>query len=216
MSIKILIADDHVIFREGLRGLIEKEPDIDVLGEAGTGVETVKFADELHPDVIVMDIIMPDMNGIEATRKILAKSPDIRVVALSMESDRRFIVEVLESGASGYVLKDGVFAELATAIRTVAAGGMYLGPRISELIIKDYLQRIPDGLPLTHSSLTVREREMIQLIAAGKNTKEIAGIFGISVKTVEVHRHNIMEKLNLYSIAELTKYAVREGLSSLN
>lgn len=216
MSIKTLIVDDHKIFREGLRGLIEKEPDIDVLGEAGNGIEAIKFAGELHPDVIIMDVTMPDMNGIEATRKIIAESPGIRVLVLSMESDRRFIVEVLESGAFGYVLKDGIFAELATAIRTVAAGETYLGPRISELIIKDYLQRIPDGLPLTHSSLTTRERELIQLIADGKNAKEIAGAFGISIKTVEVHRHNIMQKLNLYSIAELTKYAIREGLTSLN
>jgi DNA-binding NarL/FixJ family response regulator len=215
VRITILIADDHAIFREGLRGLIEKEPGIEVLGEAGDGLETVSLAAQLHPDVIIMDITMPGMNGIEATRRIIAESPDIRVLVLSMESDRRFIVEVLESGASGYVLKNAVFAELADAIRTVAAGEMYLGPMISELIIKDYLQRIPDGLPLTHSMLTTREREMLQMIADGRNAKEIAGAFEISVKTVEVHRHNIMKKLNLYSIAELTKYAVREGLTPL-
>jgi DNA-binding NarL/FixJ family response regulator len=210
-----MIVDDHAIVREGLRGLLEKEPDMEVTGEAGTGLEAVKLAHELHPDVIIMDINMPCMNGIEATRRILAALKDVQVLALSLESDRRFIVEVLEAGAKGYVLKDVFFAELATAIRAVAAGETYLGPKITEMIIKDYLQRIPENLPLTFTSLTTRERELIQLIADGKNTKEIASVFGTSIKTIEVHRHNIMKKLNLYSIAELTKYAVREGLSSL-
>jgi DNA-binding NarL/FixJ family response regulator len=215
MSISILIVDDHAVVREGLRGLLEKEPDMEVAGEAGNGLEAVKLARELNPDVIIMDINMPDMNGIEATRRILAANRDIRILALSLESDRRFIVEVLEAGAKGYVLKDAFFAELATAIRTVAEGDSYLGPKITEMIIKDYLRRIPESLPITFTSLTPRERELIQLIADGKNTKEIASMFGTSIKTVEVHRHNIMKKLNLYSIAELTKYAVREGLTSL-
>jgi DNA-binding NarL/FixJ family response regulator len=215
MTIKIVIADDHPILREGLRGLLEKEEDMEVVGEAGTGNEAVQLAGRLHPDVIVMDINMPDMNGIEATRRILAEDPGKGVLVLSLESDRRFIVEALESGARGYVLKDSFFEELATAIRTVAAGDTYLGPKITELIIKDYLQRIPDKTPLTFTSLTCRERETIQLIADGRNSKEIAAEFGVSVKTIEVHRHNIMKKLNLYSIAELTKYAVREGLTSL-
>ncbi len=215
MAIKVLLADDHPILREGLRGLLERENDLEVAGEAGTGIEAVQLAGRLHPDVIIMDINMPDMNGIEATRRILAEDPAIRVLVLSLESDRRFIVEVLEAGARGYVLKDSFFEELATAIRTVAAGDTFLGPKITELIIKDYLQRIPDRQPLTFSSLTSRERETIQLIADGRNSKEIAAEFGVSVKTIEVHRHNIMKKLNLYSIAELTKYAVREGLTSL-
>lgn len=215
MSISILIVDDHAIVRQGLRGLLEKEPDMEVTGEAGNGLEAVNLARELNPDVIIMDINMPDMNGIEATRRILAANRNIRILALSLESDRRFIVEVLEAGAKGYVLKDAFFVELATAIRAVADGDTYLGPKITEMIIKDYLQRIPESLPLTCTSLTTRERELIQLIADGKNTKEIATVFGTSIKTVEVHRHNIMKKLNLYSIAALTKYAVREGLTSL-
>ena len=215
MAIKVLLVDDHPILREGLRGLLERENDLEVAGEAGTGNEAVQLAGRLHPDVIIMDINMPDMNGIEATRRILAEDPPIRVLVLSLESDRRFIVEVLEAGARGYVLKDSFSDDLVNGIRTVAAGDTYLGPKITELIIKDYLQRIPDRQQLTFSSLTCRERETIQLIADGRNSKEIAAKFGISVKTIDVHRHNIMKKLNLYSIAELTKYAVREGLTSL-
>jgi DNA-binding NarL/FixJ family response regulator len=214
MSISILIADDHIILREGLRGLLEKEPDFSIVAEAGNGVDAVRLAGELQPDVIVMDIAMPEMNGMEATRRIIKANSSIKVLALSMESDRRFIVEVLESGACGYVLKDASFKQLADAIRTVAAGETYFSPRINELIIKDYLQRIPDGLPLHFASLTERERTLLQMVADGMNTKEIAGKLDISSKTVEVHRQNIMKKLNLFSIAELTKFAVREGLTS--
>jgi DNA-binding NarL/FixJ family response regulator len=215
MSIRILIVDDHAVLREGLRTLLDKEPDLEVIGEAGNGVEAVQRAGELTPDIIIMDLNLPDMNGIAATRKILENRPESKVIALSMESDKRYIIDILGAGAMGYVLKDCFFAELAGAIRTVAKGDNYLGPRITEMIIKDYLQRVPDSLPLSSSSLTQREREIVQLIAEGKNTKEIAASFGTSVKTIEVHRHNIMKKLDLYSIAELTKYAVREGLTSL-
>lgn len=214
MNISLLIVDDHAIFREGLKGLLEKEPGMSVVGEAGNGADAVRLALELRPDVVIMDISMPDMNGIEATRKIVAELPDTRVLVLSMESDRRFVVEALGSGAMGYIMKESVFAELGTAIRAVADNETYLGPRITELIIKDYLQRIPDQLPLTFTSLTSRERETIQLIAAGHNSKEMAHQFGVSVKTIEVHRHNIMKKLNLNSVASLTKYALREGLTS--
>jgi len=215
MAIKILLADDHPILREGLRGLLEKETDMEVAGEAGSGYEAVQLAGRLHPDVIIMDINMPDMNGIEATRRILEEDPGKAVLALSLESDRRFVVEILDSGARGYLLKDAFFEELAAAIHTVAEGDTYLCPKIAEMIIKDYMKRIPDNNPLTFESLTTRERETIQLIADGRNAKEIAAEFGVSVKTIEVHRHNIMKKLNLYSIAELTKYAIREGLTSL-
>ncbi len=215
MAIRLLIVDDHPIFREGLRGLLEKEDDFAVAGEAGDGVEAVRLADELRPDVVIMDLNLPEMNGIEATRRIMANLPETRVLAISMESDKRFIVEALIAGAKGYLLKDAFFAELAGAIRTVMAGDMYLGPKITELIIRDYLQRVPQDLPLTCTSLTTREREIVQLIADGRNTKEIAAVYGTSIKTIEVHRHKIMNKLNLHSIAELTKYAVREGLTSL-
>lgn len=215
MSLKILIADDHTIVRQGLRSLLEKEPDLVVVAEAGSGSAALQLAREHHPDVILMDISMPSMNGIDATRTIRAEQSDIRILALSMETDRRFVVEVLKAGATGYLLKDCAFAELATAIRTVARDETYLPPKIIELVIKDYLQRVPDNAANDYGRLTTRERELLQLISTGKNTKEIAFALQISVKTVENQRHSIMKKLNLYSIAELTKYAVREGLSSL-
>ncbi|TSK06907.1 MAG: response regulator transcription factor [Geobacter sp.] len=215
MKMKILIADDHAIVRQGLRALIDKEEDMRVSAEAGTGAEAIGLTRKERPDVIVMDISMPDVNGIDATRSIMAEFPEVKVLALSMESDRRFVVEVLKAGANGYVLKDAAFAELASAIRAVAAGETYLPPRVTTLLIKEYLQRIPDEVPATYENLSAREREILQLIANGSNAKEIAFAFGVSVKTVENQRHSIMKKLDLFSIAELTKYAVRQGLTSL-
>lgn len=214
MSLQLLLVDDHPIFREGLKGLLEKEPDMMVVGEAGNGKEALRIARDLRPDVIILDISMPEMNGIEVTRKIVAELPGTKVLILSMESDRRFVVETLGAGAMGYIMKEAVFAELAIAIRTVADNETYLGPRITEMIVKDYIQRIPDQVPLTFTLLTTREREIVQMIADGRNSKEIAYQFGVSIKTVEVHRHNIMKKLNLTSVAALTKYALREGLTS--
>jgi len=215
MTMKILIADDHAVVRQGLSALIEKEEDMEVTAEAATGAEAIHLARECRPDVVVMDISMPDINGIDATRSITREMSQVRVLALSMESDRRFVVEVLKAGANGYVLKDSAFSELATAIRAVAAGETYLAPRISSVLIKEYLQRIPDEVSATYESLSPREREILQLIADGSNAKEIAFAFSVSVKTVENQRHSIMKKLDLFSIAELTKYAVRQGLTSL-
>ena len=215
MGLKIMIVDDHAVVREGLRLLLEKEPDMEVVAEAGNGAMAIQSVNEFFPDVIVMDINMPDMNGIEATRRILAGNGGVKVLALSMESDRRFVVEVLQSGAKGFVLKDSAFADLAFGIRVVARDEQYLCPRISEMIIKDYLLSIPEGIPIGHTILTTEERKLIQLIADGKNTKDIAHMLGVSTKTVDNQRHNIMKKLGLYSIASLTKYAVREGLTSI-
>jgi DNA-binding NarL/FixJ family response regulator len=216
MALKILIADDHRIIREGLRALIDKENDLEVVAEAGNGKEAIQLAHAHRPDLVVMDISMPEMNGIEATRRIVAELQDIRILALSMETDRRFVVEVLKSGATGYVLKDAAFSELANAIRTVAANETYLSGRISELLIREFIQKIPEAASITYETLSSREREILQLIADGKNLKELAFTFDVSLKTIENQRHSIMKKLNLYSIAELTKYAIREGLTALN
>ena len=214
--LKILLVDDQSIVREGLRALVELEPDLVVVAEAGSGRSAIALARELRPHVVIMDLRMPEMNGIEATRAITTELPGVRVVAFSVESDRRFIVEALQAGASGYVLKDSSFSILASAIRTVAAGESYLGPRIAEVIIREYLQRVPEFETLCDESLTPREREILQLVAAGKSTKEIAFALDISGKTVDGLRHHLMTKLNLYSTAELTKYAIREGLTSRN
>lgn len=215
MRIRVMIVDDHRIFREGLRSLLSQSADIEVVSEAGSGYEAIAAAEQIPCDVIIMDICMPDMNGIEATRQLLTRGTNLRVLALSMESDRRFVVEALGAGASGYVLKDCAFAELSMAIRTVFDGGTYLGAPIADLIIKDYLQQVRSGAGSLQKVLTPRETELLQLIAGGRNSKEMARQIGVSIKTIEVQRHSIMKKLDLYSVAALTKYAVREGLSSL-
>lgn len=215
MKLKILLVDDHAIVREGLKSLIEKEEDLQVVAEAADGRQAVELALRHHPDLVVMDISMPEINGVVATRMIREKAPNIKVLALSMETDRRFVVEVLKSGASGYLLKDAAFGELATAIRRVATGETFLGNRISDILIRDYLQKVPQTASASSELLSQREREVLQLISQGKSSKEIAFQFEVSTKTVDNHRHAIMKKLNLYSIAELTKYAVREGLSNL-
>jgi DNA-binding NarL/FixJ family response regulator len=214
MNLKILIADDHVIFREGLRALLEKELDIEVVAEACDGNEALEKAREHQPDVVVMDITMPGMNGIDSTRKITAETDKVRVLALSMESDRRFVVEVLEAGATGYLLKDTAYAEFVTAIRTVASGEPYLPPKITHLLLKEFLQRIPDVELSPYDKLTAREREVLKLLADGMNAKEIAFKLDVSQKTIENQRNSIMNKLNLYSIAELTKFAIREGITT--
>ncbi len=215
MNTTILIVDDHIIFREGLRALIEKSDSAIVLGEAGDGAEAVRLADELKPDLVIMDLTMPIMNGIDATREITKKHPGTKVLALSMESDRFFVVEVLKAGATGYLLKDTAFAELSDAINTVARGETYLPRKVTTLLVKEFLQCIPEEMTLVYQKLMPREREILQLVADGKSIKEIAYLLGISNKTVENQRQSIMQKLKLFSIAELTKFAVRHGLSPL-
>jgi DNA-binding NarL/FixJ family response regulator len=214
MSIKVLIADDHQIVREGLRALLETEPGITVVGEAEEGRTTLRLVRELVPDVIIMDVAMPDLNGIEATRQVVAEFPEIKVIALSMHNDRRFVLNMLKAGAKGYLLKDCAFKHLIKAIRLVFANKTYLSDEISDLVVKDYLASTSSAEGSSSELLTAREREVLQLIVEGNTTGKIAECLQVSIKTVESHRHTIMLKLNIKSIAELTKFAIREGLTS--
>jgi DNA-binding NarL/FixJ family response regulator len=214
MTIRVILADDHQIVREGLRSLLKHEPDIEVVGEADDGRATVEMARKLKPDVVVMDLTMPNLNGIEATQQII-KAGGIKVLALSMHSDRQFVLRALQAGALGYVLKDCAFEELVRAIRTIVVNQIYLSPRIAGIVLERYVHHQP--FPIYSSSvLTPREREVLQLIAEGKPVKEIAFTLGVSHKTIETHREQIMKKLGIYSVAELTKYAIREGVTSLD
>jgi DNA-binding NarL/FixJ family response regulator len=215
MSIKILLADDHKIIREGLRALLVNQRDIDVIGEAEDGRSTVKLSHELSPDIVIMDISMPDLNGIEAARQIISRDSRIKVIALSVHSDKRFVIEMLNAGASGYLLKDCAFEELANAIRTVMSNRSYLSPAITDVMIYDYRNLLSRETLSVFSLLSPREREILQLFAEGKSTKEIAFDLDISIKTVETHRQQIMKKLDIHTIAELTKYAIKEGLTTL-
>jgi DNA-binding NarL/FixJ family response regulator len=215
MSIRILLADDHKIVRDGLQALIAKEADMEVVAEGATGRDAVAQAASIRPDVAVLDISMPDLNGIEATRQILAHTPGARVIALSMHADRRFVMEMLRAGAVGYLLKDSAFEELARAIRAVAAGQIYLSPGITGVVVQDYLTPAAAGERGAYAALTGREREVLQLLAEGRSTKEAALRLHVSDKTIESHRRQIMIKSKVRSVAELTKYAIREGITSL-
>jgi two-component system response regulator NreC len=214
MTIKILIADDHQIMREGLRTMLEKEHDIKVVGEAEDGRMTHRLAQELIPDVIIMDVAMPDLNGIEATRQIIADLPGVKIIALSMHDDRRFVLNMLKAGAAGYMLKDCAFKDLAKAIRVVMSNKTYLSDEIADIVVKDYLASSTPAGSSVFQLLSPREREVLQLLAEGKTSAQIGESLHISVKTVETHRQQIMVKLKIKSVAELTKYAIREGLTS--
>lgn len=215
MSTRILLADDHKIMRDGLRVLIEKQRNMEVIGETEDGQRTVRMAWKLSPDIVVMDVGMPNLNGIEATRQITGGKRNIKVIGLSMHSDRRYVTEMLKAGASGYLLKDAAFEELVEAIHTVREGRTYLSPAIAATVVDQYRRTAPKDDASAFSLLTEREREVLQQIAEGKSTKEIAAALFVSVKTIETHRRQIMDKLDLHSVAELTKYAVREGLTGL-
>lgn len=216
MAIRIILADDHTVMRQGLRTLLEGEPDMEVVAEADNGRVAVELAEELRPDIVVMDVGMPELNGVEATRRIVALDAGVKVVGLSMHADRQFVTRMLEAGASGYLLKDCAFEELFTAIRCANEGHTYLSPRIAGVVVDSYVRRRASGAPPSVAELTPREREVLQLIAEGNNTKRIARDLGVSVKTIETHRRNMMDKLKVHSVAELTKYALREGLTSLD
>ncbi len=215
MNLKVLIADDHQIVRESLRALLEKEPGITVVGEAEEGRTALRLARELLPDIIIMDVGMPDLNGIEATRQVVAEFPEIKVIALSMHNDRRFVLNMLKAGARGYLLKDCASQHLIKAIRLVSANKTYISHEIADLVVKDYLATTSPVEGSSAELLTSREIEVLQLIVEGKTNSKIAEILKVSIKTVESHRHTIMLKLDIKSIAELTKFAIREGLTSL-
>jgi len=212
--IKILIADDHEILREGIRKMIEKEPDMEVVGEAEDGRSAVKLARKLAPDVVLMDITMPDLNGMDATRKIVSETPGVKVLALSMHQDRKYVTGMLEAGATGYLIKGCKFEELATAIRSVARKNVYLSPRIADMVLQGYLGKSPKKF--AEPVLSSREREVLQLLAEGNSVKETAFKLGVSAKTVETHRRHIMEKLQISNSSEIVKYALREGLITLD
>jgi DNA-binding NarL/FixJ family response regulator len=215
MTTRILLADDHVIVRDGIRALLERESDLKVIGEAENGRQAVQQAAKLSPDLVVMDIAMPDLNGIEATRQLRAQNPRIKIIALSMHADKRFVTEMLQAGASGYLLKNCAFKQLVNAIRTVIGGEMYLSSSITGIVVEGFKQNLPAGAVSETGPLSPKEREVLQLLAEGGSTKEIADRLGVSAKTVDTHRQHIMDKLSLRSVAELTKYAIREGLTSV-
>jgi DNA-binding NarL/FixJ family response regulator len=216
VGITILVVDDHKILRQGLRTLLAREPDMEVVAEAEDGRGAVRLVRELAPQVVIMDVGMPDLNGIEATRQVLQESPETKVIALSMHSDRRFVTNMIKAGASGYLLKDSAFEELATAIRVVMARKTYLSHEIAHVVVKDYVQGGSKNDLSVFSVLSPREREVLQLMAEGKTNRVIAETLNVSLKTVESHRQQIMNKLEIHNIVDLTKYAIREGLASLD
>jgi DNA-binding NarL/FixJ family response regulator len=215
LKTKILLADDHKIMRAGLRSILEKQPDMEILGEAQNGLVALQLAKKLRPDLIIMDISMPDLNGIEATSRILAELSGLRVLALSMHSDRGFLIKMLKAGASGYLLKDCASEELIDAVHVIMKNRLYISPAMVDDMVRGYVQMASREDLSAFSVLTTRERDVLQRLAEGKSVKEIAHDLNISVKTVETFRHRIEDKLHLNSIAELTKYAIREGITSL-
>ncbi len=217
MSVRLVLADDHAMVREGLKSLLQAKGAAEVVGEADTGTKTVALARRLRPHIVVMDVAMPGLNGIEATRRILRDNPHVKVLGISGHANKAFVREMLTAGASGYVLKKRAAEDLVRAIGELMRGKTYLSPDIARGVIDDYIEVThAKGGDLAFVVLTPREREVVQQIVEGKSTKEIAGILDVSVKTIETHRRNIMEKLDLHSVAELTKYAVREGVTPLD
>ncbi|CAN5293332.1 response regulator transcription factor [soil metagenome] len=218
-NIRLLIADDHTIVRQGLRKLLEEEPGFEVIGEAVDGRDAVTKATDLMPDIVLMDLSMPLLHGLEATRQITKRNPKTRVLILSMHKNEAYVLQALQAGASGYILKDSAAEEVATALRSVSRGNSYLSPAISRVVIDDYL-RMKDpnahGAKSLYDTLTVREREIFQLLAEGFKNQEIGDKLHVSVKTVETHRAHIMEKLNLNNIAELVKYSIEIGIVQLD
>jgi DNA-binding NarL/FixJ family response regulator len=215
MSVRILVVDDHVLMREGLVSMLAEEPDFEVAGEAANGRQAVALAGKLAPDVVVLDIAMPDLNGIDAARRIHSRLPNVKIIALSRHKEHRSVLDMLKAGAAGYLPKSCAFEELGRAIRSVCSGRMYLSPEVTAPVLKDLVKQMETVGDQAGSILTAREREVLQLVAEGKGTKQIAAQLHVSVNTITRHRQNIMDKLDLHSVAALTKYAIREGICPL-
>jgi two-component system, NarL family, response regulator NreC len=207
-KLRVLLADDHALVRQGFRMILDAQPDFEVIGEASNGNEAVELCAQLKPDIIIMDVSMPELNGIEATRRVMELSPRNKVLALSMHKDSVFVREILKAGAKGYLLKHAIDAEMLNAVRAVGRGEGYLSPAVSNAVLTDYRKHVTDPLDL----LSTREREVLQLIAEGQTNKEIASALNLSVYTIEAHRGRIMEKLNLHTTGELVRFALRNGL----
>ena len=214
MKISVMLADDHSVVREGLKALLEKEDDIQITAQAGSGREAITVCRDKKPEIILMDITMGDMNGIDATKQLKQEMPEVKVIALSMHSDVRFVSSMFEAGASGYLIKESPSSEVANAIRKVHGGEIYLCSDIQKHVVEDYARRMGEGVFEMESPLSSREREVLQLLAEGKNSKEIASELHLSVKTIETHRQHIADKLDIHNLADLTKYAIREGLTT--
>lgn len=215
-GIRVLLAEDHTIVRKGLRSLLDAEAGIEVVGEAGDGREAVRKVQQLSPDIVVMDIAMPGLNGLEGTRQIRKRFPEVKVVILTMHTDEEYILQILASGASGYVVKQAAPRELVSAIQSVHRGGSFFSPSISKKIVEGYIRQAEATVEAnSYQKLTEREREVLQLIAEGHSTRQIGQLLHISVKTVETHRAHLTDKLDIHSVAELTQYAIRKGVISL-
>jgi DNA-binding NarL/FixJ family response regulator len=214
-KIRILIADDHGIVRKGLRLQLEQHSNFEVVGEATEGREAVRMAEELSPDVVIMDIAMPNLNGIQATTQLVKKNPQISVIILSMYSDETYLMRTLAAGAKGYLLKDSADVDLHRAVEVVAQGKPFFSPAIADTLLEDYMRQLQQrGLQDSYDLLTEREKEILQLLAEGKSNKDVAGILNLSTNTVETHRTRIMQKLDLHSTADIVLYAVRKGIIS--
>ncbi|MBE0537780.1 MAG: response regulator transcription factor [Phycisphaerae bacterium] len=214
MSIKVLLVDDHEIMREGLVALLRRHPEYETAGQASDGRAAVEMVRELVPELVIMDIEMPNLNGIEATRQMMEINPNVKIMALSTHSRRSIVVKMLQAGAAGYMLKESAFTELMEGLKAMTEGRTYLCSKIAKIVFSDYVKMLTNPRWAGGDGLTSREREVLQLVAEGHTTKEIANVLHLSAKTIDSHREHIMEKLGIHNIAGLTKYAVREGLTS--
>jgi DNA-binding NarL/FixJ family response regulator len=210
---KILLVDDHEIMREGICALLKRHSDLEVVGQAADGRMALELARQLHPDMVIMDIGMPNLNGIEATRQMISENPDVKVMALSAHSDGAVVAKMIKAGATGYMLKESAFSELVDGLQAMLEGKTYLCSKISKVVFSDYINLLTSPKADSADGLTAREREVLQLVAEGHTTKEIAQMLELSPKTIDSHREHIMEKLGIRNVAGLTKYAIREGLT---